>query len=122
MAVSYLPTLLQVRADLHTALARIHAYEVASARMEWSRADTTGEQGRAWDTIRARVLAAANRLDLVPQDRQNLVAINRQLRIENEGLRGTVARLSQQIAQLTDANVRQAEGEHPSRWSMHDVR
>ncbi len=107
MTVSYLPMLTSIRGDLHTALNKIDAYESLCAQREWTGKDVSAAQTRAVQTIRARVLAAANRLDLIPQDRERLERTVRTLRDENEGLRATVARQRAKLEQLNAAVERQ---------------
>ena len=103
---SYLPTLLQVRTDLQTALNRIDAYEVLCHRTEWAGVDTTEKQAGAFHTVCARVIAAANRLELRPEERSQLVRTLETLRIENTALRETNDRLRESNKHLEAALVR----------------
>ncbi|WP_353265831.1 hypothetical protein [Gemmatimonas sp.] len=105
---SYLPTLLQVRTDLQTALNRIDAYEVLCHRREWAGVDTEEKQTGAFHTVCARVAQAYNRLDLGPTDRQKLVKIAEDLRTENSALRAVNERQRETIANLNAALVERA--------------
>lgn len=103
---SYLPTLLSVRGELYTAVSKIAAYEALCSRMEWGPEDTSGKQGKAFAEISARVLSAAMRLDLIPQEREKLMDLLRQERIRNEGLARTNERLREANKHLEAALVR----------------
>jgi hypothetical protein len=107
---SYLPALLSILPDLHTALHEIGAYHQACARLEWNGADTSKKQRTAFENVKRRVLAAANRLDLLPEERANLVKQLKHARTENAGLKDTVARLQEENRRLTEANVIAMQG------------
>lgn len=107
---SYLPTILAVRPDLQTALNRGHGYEAACARTEFTGTNTAEEQRRAYETIKSRVSAAYNRLDLGPTDRQKLVKIAEDFRTENIALKTLTERQREQIKHLEAALVRAVGG------------
>lgn len=106
LTTSYLPTLIDVRKDLVNAVNRIYDYETLCVRMELGTENTQEKQTGAFHTICARVLSAANRLDLLPEERSQLVRKLETLKIENEGLRGTNTRQREQITHLEAALVR----------------
>lgn len=103
---SYLPTLLAVRPRLVQAVNRIDAYEVLCTRTAWGTEDTSERQTGAFHTICACVVAAANQLDLMPEERAALVRKLETARIENEGLRATNERQRTVIQNLEAALVR----------------
>ena len=103
---SYLPTLLAVRPRLVNAINRIDAYQVLCLRTEWGTEDTAEQQTGAFHTVCACVIAAANQLDLMPEERAALVRKLETARIENEGLRATNDRLRSDKQHLEAALVR----------------
>ena len=108
--MSYLMTLIDVRKDLVNAVNRIDAYETLCVRMEWGTEDTSDKQTGAFNTVCARVLSAANRLALMPEERDKLVTLLRQERIRSEGLAQTNERLRAENQRLTEANVMMVQG------------
>lgn len=106
---SYLPTLLDVRKDLVSAVNRIDAYETLCQRMAWGTEDTAEQQTGAFHTICARVIQAYNRLDLNGSDREKLVRIAEQLRTENTALKAVTERQREQLQHLNAAVGRMGE-------------
>lgn len=102
---SYLPALLSVLPDLYTVENGIKAYQQACNRMEWNGTDTADKQRAAFHTIQRRLLAAANRLDVFPDERQRMTKAYADLKALSEGQAEIITRQREQIAQLTQANA-----------------
>ena len=111
--MSYLPALLSILPDIATVENGIKAYHAACLRREWNGTDTDDKQRAAFNTIKRRLLAAANRLDVAPDERQRMTKAYDHLKALNEGLMQTIERQREQIAQLTAANARHYE----RRWA-----
>jgi len=106
---SYLPALLIIRADLHTIVNEIAAYEIACKRLEWG-ADVAKKQAAAVHTIQRRLRGAYDRLDLGSTERERLHKQMEAMKDELNALRFTNARLVETNQQLTAANVRLMQG------------
>jgi hypothetical protein len=112
--MSYLPALLSILPDIATVENGIKAYHAACLRQEWNGTDTGDKQRAAFNTIKRRLLAAANRLDVAPDERDRMTKAHAQLKLMNEGLLETIERQREQIAQLTAANAGQYRGRYES--------
>lgn len=84
---SYLPMLLGCQDDVSTIENAIKAYHVACLRVEWTGADLVAKQTAAVNTIRARALSLARRLDVIPEEHAKQAAEISRLRRELKDLR-----------------------------------
>ena len=93
--MSYLPMLLGCLPDVHTIENSINAYHVACLRIEWTGADVVEKQTNAVNTIRARALSLARRLDVIPMEHEQQAREISRLRRELHDARQQVAALTE---------------------------
>ncbi len=100
---SYLPMLLSCQDDLSTIEHSIKAYHVACLRMEWTGTDTLAKQTAAVNTIRARALSLARRLDVIPMEHERQAAEISRLRLELKDARQQLAAAQDTIQRMRGA-------------------
>jgi len=97
---SYLPMLLGCQADVSTIENAIKAYHVACLRVEWTGADLVAKQTAAVNTIRARALSLARRLDVIPEEHERQAGEISRLRRELQVARQQLAAAQDTIQRM----------------------
>ena len=90
--------LAQLRNDVGTVLNAIAEYERICLRHAWTGVDASEKQDRAYRTIETRMLAACDRIGILPSEKRMYLEIIDAARAEIARLEHTIKHLTERVA------------------------